>query len=60
MPFVSGKNAPLLGLNSLSDALETDHAFLTAGGVFSDDFIDAYLELKSEEEIKPKKKKQKL
>lgn len=27
-------------------------AFLTKGGVFTDEFIDAYIELKSEEEIK--------
>ena len=31
------------------DALETDREFLTAGGVFSDDMIDAYIELKREE-----------
>lgn len=31
------------------DALDTDRAFLTAGGVFTDDLIDAYIELKSEE-----------
>ena len=30
-------------------ALDADRAFLTAGGVFSDDAIDAYIELKSEE-----------
>ena len=27
-------------------ALEADHAFLTKGGVFSEDFIAAYIELK--------------
>jgi hypothetical protein len=40
---------------SLKEALEKQdkgHAFLTKGGVFSDDFIDAYIALKSEEEIK--------
>ena len=31
------------------DALEGDRDFLTAGGVFSDDMIDAYIELKREE-----------
>ena len=31
------------------DALEGDRGFLTAGGVFSDDMIDAYIELKREE-----------
>ena len=33
-------------------ACMVSRAFLTKGGVFSDDFIDAYIELKSEEEIK--------
>ena len=31
------------------DALEADCDFLTAGGVFTDDMIDAYIELKREE-----------
>ncbi len=31
------------------DALSADRAFLTAGGVFTDDVIDAYIELKMEE-----------
>ena len=31
------------------DALEADCDFLTAGGVFADDMIDAYIELKREE-----------
>lgn len=30
-------------------ALKADHAFLTAGGVFSEDFIDSYIALKMEE-----------
>ena len=30
-------------------ALDTDRAYLTAGGVFTDDVIDAYIELKMEE-----------
>jgi len=30
-------------------ALESDKGFLTAGGVFTDDMIDAYIELKREE-----------
>ena len=29
--------------------LDQDRAFLTAGGVFSDDMIDAYIDLKMEE-----------
>jgi glutamine synthetase len=31
------------------DALSEDRAFLTAGGVFTDDMIDAYIDLKMEE-----------
>lgn len=31
------------------EALDADRAFLTAGGVFTDDMIDAYIELKMEE-----------
>ena len=33
-------------LDQALDALDSDRAFLNAGGVFSDDLIDAYLELK--------------
>ena len=31
------------------DALDADHAFLTRGGVFTEDFIQNFIELKSEE-----------
>ena len=31
------------------EALKADHAFLTAGGVFSEDMIEAYIELKETE-----------
>jgi glutamine synthetase len=31
------------------DALEADRDFLTAGGVFTDDMIDAYIDLKRED-----------
>ena len=31
------------------DALDADRGFLTAGGVFTDDMIDGYIALKSEE-----------
>jgi glutamine synthetase len=33
-------------------ALDADREFLTAGGVFSDDFIDSYIELKSQDVTK--------
>jgi glutamine synthetase len=36
-------------LDEALDALDKDRAFLTAGGVFTDDMIDAYIELKMEE-----------
>ena len=31
------------------DALKVDRKFLTAGGVFSDDFLDSFIDLKMEE-----------
>ena len=34
------------------DALDADREFLTAGGVFTDDVIDAYIELKMEEVVR--------
>ena len=39
-------------LKEALEALEADHDFLLKGGVFSKDFLEAYTELKSEEEIK--------
>ena len=36
-------------LREALDALDADREFLTAGGVFTDDMIDAYIELKMEE-----------
>lgn len=36
-------------LEQALEALDADRDFLTAGGVFSDDMIDGYIELKSEE-----------
>ena len=39
-------------LEQALEALSADRDFLTAGGVFSDDLIDAYIELKSEEVIR--------
>ncbi|MCB1960811.1 MAG: glutamine synthetase, partial [Rhodocyclaceae bacterium] len=38
-----------VSLDQALEALDADREFLTRGGVFSDDFIDAYIELKSEE-----------
>ena len=32
--------------------LDKDRAFLTAGGVFDDDFIDSYIDLKMQEVIR--------
>ena len=39
-------------LEEALDALDNDREFLTAGGVFTDDMIDAYIELKKEECLK--------
>ena len=39
-------------LKEALEALDADRAFLTKGGVFTDGFIDAFLELKSAEELK--------
>jgi len=36
-------------LDMALEALDADRAFLTAGGVFSDDMIDAYIKLKMDE-----------
>jgi len=36
-------------LEQAMEALDNDRGFLTAGGVFSDDMIDGYLELKTDE-----------
>ena len=36
-------------LDEALDALQADHAFLTKGGVFSEDFISAYIDLKMQE-----------
>ena len=54
LPPEEAKEIPQV-CGSLKEALEEldkGRAFLTKGGVFSDDFIDAYIGLKSEEEIK--------
>jgi glutamine synthetase len=36
-------------LDQALDALDADRAFLTAGGVFTDDLIDGYIALKMDE-----------
>jgi glutamine synthetase len=36
-------------LNGALEALSADRAFLTEGGVFTDDFIDNWIDLKYEE-----------
>ena len=36
-------------LEEALDALEADHEFLTRGGVFTEDMLNAYIELKREE-----------
>jgi glutamine synthetase len=41
-------------LDEALDALEADHAFLTAGGVFTDDLIDTYVEFHREQSDKVK------
>jgi glutamine synthetase len=45
------KNIPTVcsSLDRALEALDADREFLTAGGVFSDDMIDAYVKLKMEE-----------
>jgi glutamine synthetase type I len=40
---------PCASLDEALECLDGDRAFLTKGGVFSDDMIDAYIELKMEE-----------
>jgi len=48
LPPEEGKLIPTVSssLEMALEALEADRGFLTAGGVFSDDMIDAYIELK--------------
>jgi len=40
---------PCHSLDQALESLEADHAFLTKGGVFSEDMISAYIDLKMEE-----------
>ncbi len=40
-------------LNEALEALEEDHEFLTKGGVFTEDLLEAYMSYKYEEEVGP-------
>ena len=54
LPPEEEKNIPTVchSLDQALEALDRDRAFLTAGGVFSDDFIDGYIDLKMQEVTK--------
>jgi len=51
LPAEEAKAIPQVchSLDMALDALDADRAFLTAGGVFSDDMIDGYIELKMQD-----------
>ncbi len=51
LPPEEGKAIPTVAssLSMALEALDADRGFLTAGGVFDDDMIDGYIDLKSEE-----------
>ncbi|OHV08677.1 glutamate--ammonia ligase [Kushneria phosphatilytica] len=51
LPPEEGKSVPTVAssLDQALEALKEDHDFLTEGGVFSEDMIEAYIELKMEE-----------
>ena len=51
LPPEEGEGIPTVAssLKMALDALDADRGFLTAGGVFTDDMIDGYIELKAEE-----------
>ena len=51
LPPEEGKLIPTVcsSLTMALEALDADRGFLTAGGVFSDDMIDAYIDLKKGE-----------
>ncbi len=40
-------------LDLVLNALETDHEYLTQGGVFTEDLIDTWIDYKREKELKP-------
>jgi glutamine synthetase len=51
LPPEEAKNIPTVchSLDQALEALDKDREFLKAGGVFSDDIIDGYIELKMQE-----------
>lgn len=51
LPPEEGKQVPTVAnsLDQALDALDEDRAFLTEGGVFSDEMIDAYIAVKMED-----------
>jgi glutamine synthetase len=54
LPKAELKQIPTVcgSLREALDSLDKDRVFLTAGGVFDDDFIDSYIELKMTEVIR--------
>jgi glutamine synthetase len=54
LPPEEAKEIPTVvaSLTEALDALEADHEFLTRGGVFSEDMLNAYIKLKREEVAK--------
>ena len=42
-----------LSTGAVLDALEADHDYLTAGGVFTDDLIETWIHFKRTQEIAP-------
>jgi glutamine synthetase len=48
-------NSTCANLEEALDEMSNNRAFLTAGDVFSDDLIDAYIDFKKQEEIEPMK-----
>ena len=55
LPPEEAKNIPQVPgtLDAVLDALEDDHEFLLAGGVFTPELIETWIEYKREKEIKP-------
>ncbi len=55
LPPEEAKNIPQAptSLPAVSDRLEQDHEYLTAGGVFTTDLIETWISLKRESEIAP-------